>query len=237
MKGLLFSFLLLPLISFSQKLGNLKASMEGEKVIISFDLGEGYRGDKFNISVYSSHNNYSTPLLRIIGDFGTEVPPGTGKRIEWDAKNEIGNYRGELSFEIRAEVVGAFILTDGISSAKRGKSTPIKWRGGSLSQNVKIELLKGGTSVGPVETVSNSGSYLWAVPPKQKTGSGYQLRLINGKNEITSEPFAIKYKVPLLVKVIPVAVLGAVIALSGGSKSSAPAPAKNLALPPDLGLN
>jgi len=45
---------------------------------------------------------------------------GKGKRIVWDAKAELVAYKGEISFEVQAEVVAALSFTDTKSSAKRG---------------------------------------------------------------------------------------------------------------------
>ncbi len=129
--------------------------------------------------------------------------------------------------------------SDSISAAKRGKSVPLAWRGGVKDQNVKIELLHAGISQGAVGTADNNGSYQWTVPSKQKTGVDYQLRLVNGKEVITTGPFVIKPKFPMLVKVIPIVAVVAVVGLAGGSKSSPGSPTKGnvLATPPDLGLN
>lgn len=236
MKGLLFlGCILLPLITFSQKLENLKAVVQGEKIIVSYDISQGYDGDKFDISLYASHNNFTSPLQRVNGDVGRGLTPGKEKKIEVDAKNEIGNYKGELSFEVRAEVIAAFALTNNISSAKRGKSVSLNWRGGSKNQDVKIELLKVGTAEVIAASVANNGAYEWTIPAKQKPGKDYQVRLVNGRETVTTDIFAIKHKVPTLLKVLPLVVVAAVVGLVGGSK---PGPAKDskLPLPPDLGL-
>ena len=239
MKGLLFlGCILLPLLTFSQKLENLKAVVQGEKIIVSYDISQGYDGDKFDISLYASHNNFTSPLQRVNGDVGRGLTPGKEKKIEVDAKNEIGNYKGELSFEVRAEVIAAFALTNNISSAKRGKTVSLAWRGGAKSQDVKIELLKAGVAEGAVGTVANNGTYQWSLPSKQKTGTDYQLRLVNGKETVMTGRFAIKHKVPTLLKALPLVVVAAVVGLVGGSKpGTGPAKDSNLPIPPDLGLN
>ncbi len=233
MKGLLFlGCILLPLITFSQKLENLKAVVQGEKIIVSYDISQGYDGDKFDISLYASHNNFTSSLQRVNGDVGRGLTPGKDKKIEVDAKNEIGNYKGELSFEVRAEVIAAFALTNNVSSAKRGKSIALAWRGGVKNQDVKIELLRAGVSQGAVGTVGNNGIYQWLVLSNHKTGTDYQLRLVNGKETVTTGRFAIKHKVPTLLKVLPLVAVAAVVGLVGGS----PAKDSKLPLPPDLGL-
>ncbi len=237
MKGLLLLALSLPLLSFSQKLENQKAIVQGDKIIVTYDLSLGFPGDKFDVSLYGSHNNFSSPLQRVNGDVGRGLTPGKGKTIEVDARNEIGNYKGELSFEVRAEVIAAFTLTSAVGALKRGKSMSLAWRGGTKNQDVKIELIRGGVSQGAVGSATNNGSYQWTVPPNQKTGSDYQLHLVNGKEEFKTESFSIKHKVPTLLKVIPFIVVAAVVGLAGGSKSaSGTAKDNSLPMPPDLGL-
>ena len=147
----------------------------------------------------------------------------------------MGNYQGDLSFEIRAEVKAIFAFKNSVTNTKRGKPLTLAWRGGLKSEEVKVTLLKEGVEQSSLATVSNNGDYQWTVPTKQKTGDGYQVRLVNGKETITSERFSIRHKVPTIVKILPVVVIGAVVAFLGSKNSSDKD--KNLAEPPDLGLN
>lgn len=237
MKKLLCLAFLAPLAAFSQKLENLKAIPQGEKIVITYDISSDFPGDKYDITLYASSNNFSSPLQRVTGDVGGGQAEGKGKRIEWDAKNELGNYKGDLSFEVRAEVIAAFALKHEIISAKRGKSVQLDWRGGSKNQDVKIELLKEGAVQGEVGTVSNKGTYNWAIASSEKTGAGYQLRLVNGKEIVTTMRFSIQHKVPTLVKVLPLVVIGAIVAALGGGSKPGAAKDSSLPTPPDLGLN
>ena len=212
---------------------------QGEKIIVTYDISSDFPGDKYDITLYASSNDFSSPLQRVTGDVGGGQAEGKGKRIEWDAKSELGNYKGELSFEVRAEVIAAFALKHEVISAKRGKSVQLDWRGGSKNQEVKIELLKEGAVQGVVGTVGNKGTYNWTITSSEKTGAGFQLRFVNGKETVTTQPFSIKHKIPLVVKVLPFVAVGVIVALAGGSKSSADTTTKDSSLdaPPDMGLN
>ena len=141
MKKLFLLGLLMPLAGVCQKIENLKAVSEGNKIIITYDISGGVTGDSYEVSLYASHNNYSSPLKLTSGEIGKGVTEGRGKRIEWEAKAELGDYKGELSFEVRAEVIAAFALLNKVISAKRGKTVPVSWRGGNKNREVKIELL------------------------------------------------------------------------------------------------
>ncbi|MBI1769597.1 MAG: hypothetical protein HYR67_14610 [Bacteroidetes bacterium] len=239
MRNLFWLVLFGSLAGQAQKLENLKAIAQGEKIIITYDLSETFAGDRCDIQLYSSHNNFSMPLQHVSGDIGRGLPAGKGKRIEWEAKIELGNYQGELSFEVRAEVIGLLTFKNGITNAKRGKTVSIVWRGGSKNENVKVELLKDGVLQSGVATTTNIGNYQWNVPLKQKTGGGYQIRLVNGKEMITTDFFSVRHKIPTLLKILPAVAAGVVVGLLSGSKGSSGTPTKSsdLASPPDLGLN
>ncbi len=238
MKKLLLLTSLVPVLGYSQKIENWKAGLQGDKIAITYDLAQGLPGDKYNVSIYASHNNFSTPLQAVSGDVGKGISAGVGKQILWDGKSELKDFRGDLTFEIRVEVMAILAIKSVLVSAKRGKTMPISWRGGNKNQDVKIELMKAGVAAGVISNTANNGNFTWAVPPKQKTGSGYQLRLTNGSETVMSEPFAIKHKVPMLLKAAPIVAVAAILGLSGGGSKPGPTPASsNLAMPQDLGLN
>ncbi len=237
MKKLLLIVLLVPFLSTAQKIENLRAVVQASEITITYTISPTNTLDKFDVAIYSSHNNYSAPLQQVSGDIGRGIGAGENKKIIWYARNELGDFKGDISFEVRAEVIATFVQTNQFSSVKRGKSVPITWRGGNSSQDVKVELLKGGTIESVIATTSNNGSYTWSISAKEKTGSDYQIRLTNGKETVVSSNFSIKLKVPTLVKILPVAVIGAVVVLvSGKSKSSTEDAKTNLPTPPDLGL-
>src|SRR6185295_2614018 len=124
MKKFLLIALLAPLMSFAQKIENLKAVVNGDEIVITYDISSQNSVDKFTVSVYSSHNNYTVQLQQLSGDVGSNLGVGTGKRIIWYAKNELGDYKGEISFEVHAEVIAGLIQTNQFAFAKRGKSIP-----------------------------------------------------------------------------------------------------------------
>lgn len=225
-----------PFVALTQKFENLRAEPNGDKIIITYDITQGYSGDKYTISLYSAHDNFSSALARVTGDVGNGVTDGKGRQIVWDAKSELGNYKGQLSFEVRGEIVAPLSFLTITHSARRGKSLPIMWRGGDKKKDVKIEVLQSGAVISAVGSTSNKGSSEWQIPSKQKTGGDYQVRLTNGRETITTDPFSIKHKIPLLMKVIPLVGVAAVFTLTAGSKSN-PTPSTELATPPDLGLN
>jgi hypothetical protein len=87
-----------------QRLENIRAEAisDGERVAVTFDITGGQEGQKFKVSLYGSHNNYSAPLQQVSGDVG-EITGGRNKRMEWNAKGELGDYNGTVTFEVRAD--------------------------------------------------------------------------------------------------------------------------------------
>lgn len=236
MKLILILICTFSISAFSQKLENLKAVSAGDRIIITYDLNAEVPSDKYDVQIYSSYNNFSSPLKYLIGDVGNSLTSGIGKRIEWEAKKELGNFKGDLSFEIRAEIKAIFAFKNSVMNTKRGKPLTVAWRGGLKNEEVRVVLLKEGVEQSSLATVNNTGNYQWTVPSKQKTGGGYQVQLVNGKETITSGHFSINHKIPMILKILPVAIIGAVVALTSGSKDSG-TETSNLATPPDLGLN
>jgi hypothetical protein len=71
------------------------------------------------------------------------------------------------------------IFPNGGESWNAGSTQVIRWSSVSLSGYLRIELLRGGVSV---KTISarrsvSSGSYNWAIPSTQATGSNYSIRI------------------------------------------------------------
>ena len=222
----------------AQKIENVKATVNGDDIIITYDLS-GKEGQEFKINLYASNSNFSKPIIKASGDIGSRITPGKDKRVVWNAKNEIPEYKGDLVIEVRGEagVVSSSsvrplsFLTPSGGGVKRGKVMSISWSGGSPPENVELNLVKDGAVIEKISNQSNNGVYSWQVPKGTKTGS-YQLKLTGtSSGEVTSSTFKIKPKVSLLVKVLPVVAVGAVVAiLLGGDDSKK---ADDLPTPPE----
>jgi len=233
------SALCLSFSGLAQTIENIKAAPQANgKVIITFDIMNAKAGQDFNIQVFSSHNGFASPLTYLSGDVGNGIKPGSGKKAEWDAQGELRNYIGDLTFEVRGEIVlGWRVKTpSSASGVRRGKTSLVTWQGGSSSDNVRIELVNGGKTTTLAET-KNTGSFSWSAPADLKTGGDYQLRLVSGGQITTSENFVVKSKIPLLLKLSPILLVGGAVAAlggGGGDKGGGGAPeADDLPKPPD----
>lgn len=227
----------------AQKIENVKATVHGDDIIITYDLS-GKDGQEFKINLYASNSNFSKPIVKASGDIGSKITPGKDKRVVWNAKNEISDYRGDLVIEVRGEpgvisssptssVRPLSFLSPAGSGVKRGKTLNVSWTGGSPSENVELNLIKDGVVKEKLSSQNNNGVYFWQVPKGTKTGT-YQLKLSgNTSGEATSSNFKVKPKVSLLLKVLPViAVVGVVAAVAGGGGGTEPK-AADLPIPPE----
>lgn len=222
------TFLVLILLSgcfaHAQKIAVKKIEVAGEKIIVHYDLDDGNPNNEYQVSLYSSKNGFSTPLAKVSGDVGDEVKIGLNKSIVWNVKEELGPYKGRLSLEVRGKVYVPIAKLNNISTKtkfKRGKSHNINWKPGN-SNAIHIELLNGGQRVSGELNQPNDGNFSLFIPQHASIGKDYTLRITDSRtNEtVTSQPFAVTRKVPLLLKVVPaLAVVGvaAVLVTSGGS--------------------
>lgn len=211
-------FLLLCLSANAQKMAVKKVELAGEKIIVHYDLEDSNPNNEYQISLYSSQNNFATALAKVSGDVGNEIKAGAGKKITWSAREELGPFKGKLSLEVRGKVFLPVAKLSNISLGKkfkRGKSHTITWKPGNTNA-VHIELMKGGQRVGGDLNQPNNGSFQLYIQPHTAIGKDYVLRITDSKNPedvVTSPVFGVSRKVPLLLKVAPVIAGGAVVLL------------------------
>jgi hypothetical protein len=213
-----FSFL----ATVAQTITIKKVELAGEKIIVHYDLEDGNPNNEYKLDLFSSADNFVTPLTKVTGDVGDEIKPGTGRKIEWNVREELGGYKGRLSLEIRGKVYIPFVKLQNFDterSYKRGKSYGLAWKPGSTNP-INIELYKGGQRIDGAMNIPNNGGHTLYIPSHAKKGSDYRLKITDTKNTedvLYTKEFQVNPKVPLALKVLPVlAVGGAVVFLSGG---------------------
>lgn len=237
-----FVFLLFSISSFSQVVTVQKVELAGDKVIVHYDLEDNNPNNEYQLNLFASRDNFSTPLTKVTGDVGPEVKPGTGRRMEWDIVQEYGNYKGLLSLEIRGKVYLPFVKLQGFDTKKgykRGKSYNINWKSGAANP-VNIELYKGGERIGGDVNHPNNGNYTLFIPKTASKGSNYRLKISDARNTddvIYSGFFKVVPKVPLLLKAAPVVVAGGVAALMAGGGGDPEKKGDQLPAAPEPGGN
>lgn len=240
-----FFFFLIIFFSFlganAQSIQNVRASpLQDGKVTVTYDIVDAKANQKFVIELYGSHNNFSSPLTEVTGDVGKDIFGGPGRKIIWSASNELGDFKGEINFRVKGHVIviaAAFAFKFPVegSSIRRGKTTDLKWEGGTSGQNIKLELYKGSVKVSAIAETKNTGIYNWPVPKNLAKGD-YVVKLSSGSETVNSKTFAVKPKVPLLLKALPLLAVGGVVAALGGG-GGGPKPITSSDLPAAPGPN
>jgi len=219
----LFSFLSAG--AYAQSVTISKVELSGDKIIVHYNLDNSNPSSNFLLNLYESKDNFSAPLAKVTGDVGSEVKPGSNKKIEWNVRQEYGNYKGKLALEVRGKVYVPFVKLQNFTTAasyKRGKTHDLLWSPGNTDP-INIELYKGNQRIQGGMSQANNGAYSLSIPSDAKTGSDYRLKISSAKNNdevIYTPDFKVTPKVPLLLKVLPVVAVGAAVVVLGGSKSS-----------------
>ena len=215
MKTILTLLLFTSLLSFSQSVQNIDARQENGKVIITYDITGGKPGQVYSLNLYYSRDNFATPLKQVTGDVGLNIEAGSGKKIVWEATLELGEFDGEIIFKIKgAVVIMPYVFVNPVEgkTMRRGKATQVKWTGGQAGQALKFSLLQEGRTVMAVGETQNTGAYAWRLPKKLAKGS-YALQLESGSETVQSGVFIVKARLPLALKLAPIALVGGIIAI------------------------
>lgn len=210
----------------AQTIEDVKATLNGSNVIISYNLITSEHGQKFDIEIRSSHDEFAGKLVEVTGAVGSNQSAGLGKRIIWDARKELGQFIGDISFEITATVTFTplkFISPKAGSGVKIGKDFTIEWQGGNLDRGLKLQLLRNDMQVLDMGNIDNLGNYTWNVPKTMEKGDQFRFRLLDPtkpNDAVMSARFKLK-KTPLLIYIGAGAVVAGVVAavaLSGGDE-------------------
>jgi hypothetical protein len=228
----IFCFVMVTSIrSFAQNLDIDFIEYTGRNVVVHYTLDDGANSNRqFLVQLYSSQDNFTAPLTRVSGDFGSEVSAGVDKKIVWDITKELGAFKGIISLELRGRVYVPFVKIKDINEDqvfKRGKNYPVNWTSGNLSGQVNIELFNADNErIWGENNVSNVGKFDWYIESNIKKGHDYKLKFTNAKDRndvVYSKPFTIKPKIPLIVKaggVIGVAALVSVLVINSNKSES-----------------
>jgi len=206
---------LIPGFAFSQSFSITKVEQIADKVNIYYDvIDPENRG--YTVSVFSSRDNFITPLEKVSGDVGLEVKSGGNKKVVWSAKEELGNdFNGKVSLEIRGRVYIPFVRLDNMyKNMKRGKPYEFTWTGGTQQNILNFDLYRGDTKITSFPNIANVGHTTLTLPSTTKASGGYKFKITDSKNKdqiVFSPQFVVNRKIPLLLKAVPVILLGGAI--------------------------
>lgn len=210
-------FLLAPFFLLAQEISDFSYQLFEGKIEINYTLS-GESSDLYEVKLYSSLDDFTAPLKLLSGDVGMDIIPGGNKKITWDAKAELGEFKGNLSLKLKTRFV-PFITFDIAKGAKfkRGKSQDLSWESGK-SVKVNLELYQGNNKVTDINIAGSSNTYNWLISKKMPLGDDYKIKASANGRFAFSESFSIKRKVPIILWIIPAAaVIGGTVAIIAGS--------------------
>ena len=213
-------FILMALTGSAQEFAITKVELTGESIILHYDLIDTVRSRTYSIHVFSSKDNFLSPLTKIKGDAGLEVRPGQNKKITWDSKQELGaGFHDDIELEIRGRVYIPFVRFNNFGDnivIRRGKPTTLTWTGGTRQNILNFSIYKGDEFIAVIPNIANTGSYDIVLPTDIKPGSGYRFVVTDNKNKdqaMQTNTFEVRRKIPLLMKLVPVVLIGAAVPL------------------------
>ncbi len=200
--------LLTSLTVMSQTFSIKRLEVAGDKINLYYDLVDTVSSRTYTIALYSSHDNFVLPVQKASGELGLEVRPGRNKKIVWNAKEELGaGFNGKVGLEVRGRLYIPFVRLEGLNK-KLKRLTPTE----ITEQNIlNFDLYRGEERVTRFANIANVGHYILTIPITVKPGKGYRFKITDSRNKdqiVNSAPFRVKRKIPLLMKAIPVAVIG-----------------------------
>ena len=217
MKRLTFILLILAsapaALSQEFTINQVELTMEG--VAIHYDLRDTTKNRLYTVHVFSSKDDFLNPLAKVTGDVGLDVQPGTGKKILWDPKEFGADFRGHVEIEVRGKVYIPFVnftnLKD-FKAFKRTKPTTLTWTGGTRQNILNFNLYRDDELVTVISNVANSGTYDIVIPRSVKPASGYYFIVADSNNKdqmMKTSEFAVKPRVKMFFKILPVVAIGA----------------------------
>ncbi len=185
----------------AQTITNVSASRDptnSNQVIITYNLLESGPNQIYRIELKSSNDNYSSVLQLVSGDVGDNITPGNNRRIIWRAREELGLFRGNISFEVNSTLLSSPLRLNSpklSDTFNPGNSIPIEWEGGFKNSTIEIDLFKSNIFNRQITTTPNVKKYEWVVPGDIPGGTDYKIKLYDSSapaDAVMSNNFTIR---------------------------------------------
>lgn len=207
-------FLLFSTHSYAQEFSVKRIESQQGKITVYYDLVDTL-ARSYSVRLYHSGDNFLTAAEHVSGDAGIDIRSGRGKKLIWDTNKQFGEgYTGRISFEVRGRVYVPFVRFEKFEkeqTIKRGVPYEVSWTGGNAQNLLDFELYKGDKKVLTIPNVPNVGHHKITLPKSVKPGSDYRFKISDSRNKdevVFTNNFKVKPKIPFIVKVLPVAVVG-----------------------------
>lgn len=86
----------------AQQVQNVRFTTSGKQIIIAYDITGAQPGQTFDVQVFCSIDNFSSPLKSVTGSVGSGITGGSAKSLTWNVLSDRESLTGNVSFEVRA---------------------------------------------------------------------------------------------------------------------------------------
>jgi len=194
--------------SLAQEVKIEKVELQGNNVVIHYNLLDQNTDRKYSLHLYTSRDNYVQPMEMVDGDIGVDISVGENKKVIWNVNKEFGeDFQGDLAIELKGTIYIPFVSLDGFEQyevLKRGKPYDFTWSGGRGDNVLNFELYRGETKVKVFEERPNVGNTQLTIPTDVKPGKGYWFKISDKRNRdevVHTGTFVVQRKLPLILKV------------------------------------
>ncbi|MFY0687502.1 MAG: hypothetical protein JXQ90_10070 [Cyclobacteriaceae bacterium] len=182
-------------------------ALVGEDVHITYDLLDNDITHKYQLSLYSSNDNYILPMEMVEGDIGVDISVGGNKKAIWHARQELGaDFKGDVAIELKGKLYIPFVTLndfEDVSKMKRDRPYTLTWAAGRGSNVLTWDLYNAKSErVHTFTNIANVGEYEFVLPKDVKPGKGYTLKITDQNNKediVITPPFDVTRRVPLYV--------------------------------------
>ena len=194
-------------VTHAQDLKITEVFRQGDFVHIVYDLYDTDVTHKYQISLYSSLDDYVVPLTAVEGAIGVDIAIGGNKEVIWNVRKEYGDaFQDVVSLELKGKLYIPFVTLndfEDFKEIKRDRPYLITWQAGRGSNVLTWDLYNSDNEkVHTFTNVANAGEYEMIIPRDVKPGKGYSIRISdqNNKEDLVITPtFELKRKIPLYV--------------------------------------
>lgn len=201
--------------SEAQTVSGVEVNIVGDNLQVTYSMAGLRSGQKFDVELYSSIDNYAVPLAndRIVGDLGKDIALKAGNLITiGDPLETLGAITGDLNFKVRAILIyNPVSITEPITffKQKRSKKFNAIWSGGLAGETVEFDLYRNEDLIldNFYSSINNRSAEFKF--PKVALGSGYTMKLQfeSLNNDVVLPDFEVKRKKSIFARVFSLTLL------------------------------
>ena len=196
----------------------IDVSIEDLDLVVAYNVAGVSEGQLFDVSLYSSKDNFSTPLTcdNIQGTVGYKIPIESTNSIIVKNPLEVLEGISNVSFKVKLELVyNPVTLREPSGEAfkqRRKKPMTVLWRGGLKNEPINFDLYRYDELVeDDFYSTRNNGSAEFKMPKVDK-GEGYSMRMDFNSMDVPVElpPLTVKSKKSGFARIFNLALLYAI---------------------------